>query len=165
MNQIVGVCDGAHENSCVWLCLCPYTSYIDHISTCQHEHMLYIRYCECSDVVMYFFQNVCVILSVCYLINPIAVHTVHTRTHKWNACGYRMQQNVFMVPFITSKSNVVNYFNISFDHIAFTVKLYTPLPIQYTIHPGIHIVLYVSIYSILDINWWSGVGVGIGGQI
>ena len=54
------------------------------------------------SVVMYSFQNLCVILSVCYLINPVETHTVHTRTHKWNVYGYLMKQNVSMDPFTTS---------------------------------------------------------------
>ena len=59
--------------------------------------------CVIMDTVMCSFQNLCMILSVPYLINPIATHTVHKMTRKWNTYGCRMKQNVLIVPFVISK--------------------------------------------------------------
>ena len=42
----------------------------------------YAGVCVNVDAVMYSFQNLHVILSVSYLISPIATHTVHKWTHK-----------------------------------------------------------------------------------
>ena len=63
----------------------------------------YVGVCVILDTVMYFFQNLHVILSVSYLISPIATNTVHKLTHKWYTYGHHMKQNVSMVPFVTSK--------------------------------------------------------------
>ena len=78
----------------------------------------YIRSCEYNDVLFLVFVYHFECLRVYYLINPIAIHTVRTRTHKWNTYGYRMKQNVSIIPFVTYKylstPSVVNHLKMDF---------------------------------------------------
>ena len=46
LNQIVGGLDGEHENSCVWLSLCPYTPYINLLAWTYDGIFVIV----CSDV-------------------------------------------------------------------------------------------------------------------
>ena len=79
--------------------------------------------------------RICVSFQCIYYL--IATHTVHTRTHKWNAHGYRMEQNVYMVSFATSKR----------------IKLCKLLQKRFWSHCIHGQIAYVPFYAVLYDNW------------